>query len=257
LHGRTGEFFDRLASSEVDSFDTMTDMIESLAQRMESSYKSSNGLIKKLSELDAMIDAERRQWSHQVDSTKRSELLQKSATLLGKPLTLFTDARPHTSATSQQIFEKLNNLSPTWRKEDQVTGTRSLLKDVSKPNGKSIMSTPSRFAKNGAISPNTPTYSQCAPQESPIAKSLSMLDNLSFSPPKRSNGDASTFVSSPWRDSPNPDASSLPDPKAVPRSAKAGVGVGVEAAHGGASPRLVARVEDYFDRTRLTQAQKG
>jgi hypothetical protein len=78
---RNDEYFARLLSSQAETFESLTDMVDALTKKLNESVKVSSfqiyrfivtfsqcstDLVSKLSELDELIDEEKRKWRQQV-----------------------------------------------------------------------------------------------------------------------------------------------------------------------------------------------
>ena len=116
---RNDEYFARLLSSQAETFESLTDMVDALTKKLNesvkvsptqrsslnslihfpllyplaSSPKCSTDLVSKLSELDELIDEEKRKWKQQVCDPDTSSLLplvrsqneaEKNADVLGR-----------------------------------------------------------------------------------------------------------------------------------------------------------------------------
>ena len=82
LTKRNDEYFSRLVSSQAETFDSLTDMVDALSKKLNEATKSSHDLVSKLSELDELIDEEKRKWKSQYDAEKNAEVLGRSKQLI-------------------------------------------------------------------------------------------------------------------------------------------------------------------------------
>lgn len=82
LTKRNDEYFARLVSSQGETFDSLTDMVDALSKKLNEATKSSHDLVLKLTELDELIDDEKRKWKSRSDDEKNTEVLGKSKQLL-------------------------------------------------------------------------------------------------------------------------------------------------------------------------------
>jgi hypothetical protein len=78
---RNDEYFARLLSSQADTFSSLTDMVDALSKKLNESTQSSGDLVSKLSELDDLIDDEKRKWKQQHESEKNADILGRSKEL--------------------------------------------------------------------------------------------------------------------------------------------------------------------------------
>lgn len=78
---RNDEYFARLLSSQADTFSSLTDMVDALAKKLTESTQSSGDLVSKLSELDELLDEEKRKWKQQNESEKNADILGRSKEL--------------------------------------------------------------------------------------------------------------------------------------------------------------------------------
>lgn len=78
---RNDEYFTRLTSSQADTFDSLTDMVDALSKKLNEATQCSNDLVSKLSELDDLIDEEKRKWKQQNENEKNSDILGRSKVL--------------------------------------------------------------------------------------------------------------------------------------------------------------------------------
>jgi len=82
LTKRNDEYFARLVSSQAETFDSLTDMVDALSKKLNDATKSSHDLVSKLSELDELIDEEKRKWKAQNEAEKNAEVLGRSKQLM-------------------------------------------------------------------------------------------------------------------------------------------------------------------------------
>lgn len=82
LTKRNDEYFARLVSSQAETFDSLTDMVDALSKKLNDATKSSHDLVSKLSELDELIDEEKRKWKSQYEAEKNAEVLGRSKQLM-------------------------------------------------------------------------------------------------------------------------------------------------------------------------------
>jgi septal ring factor EnvC (AmiA/AmiB activator) len=82
LTKRNDEYFARLVSSQAETFDSLTDMVDALSKKLNDATKSSHDLVSKLSELDELIDEEKRKWKSQNEAEKNAEVLGRSKQLM-------------------------------------------------------------------------------------------------------------------------------------------------------------------------------
>ena len=82
LTKRNDEYFGRLVSSQAETFDSLTDMVDALSKKLNEATKSSHDLVSKLSELDELIDEEKRKWKSQNETEKNAEVLGRSKQLI-------------------------------------------------------------------------------------------------------------------------------------------------------------------------------
>lgn len=78
---RNDEYFARLLSSQADTFDSLTDMVDSLSKKLMESTQCANDLVSRLSELDDLIDEEKRKWKQQYEAEKNANILGRSKEL--------------------------------------------------------------------------------------------------------------------------------------------------------------------------------
>lgn len=79
---RNDEYFTRLLASQAETFDSLTDMVDALTKKLNDSTKSSNDLVSKLSELDELIDEEKRKWKQQNEAEKNADIIGRSKDLI-------------------------------------------------------------------------------------------------------------------------------------------------------------------------------
>ena len=82
LTKRNDEYFARLVSSQAETFDSLTDMVDALSKKLNDATKSSHDLVSKMSELDELIDEEKRKWKAQNEAEKSAEVLGRSKQLV-------------------------------------------------------------------------------------------------------------------------------------------------------------------------------